>query len=175
MQHFDRRVGIAAIAFSAAALFGCSAPPSPSPAATVPGSFDTITAAVVAPYRPPPKRAELPPPAPSPQALWQFGHWSWTGAQYLWTPGHYVERPAPTANWISDYWRQEQDGWLWVEGRWSSDSEPDSATRTISSPPGNSEVDQRQQGGGSGQASLDDLGPREPGNFVGVVPGDAFT
>jgi hypothetical protein len=75
---------------------------------------------VLAPYQPPPQRAEIPPPAPSPQALWVAGHWhwSWSGVRYVWTPGRYIERPQPNANWLPGYWEQHAGGWIWVEGRW---------------------------------------------------------
>jgi YXWGXW repeat-containing protein len=77
-------------------------------------------ATVAAPYPPPPARAEIPPPDLLPGSLWQFGHWTWDGARYLWTPGRYIERPSPDANWLPGYWRQQADGWVWVDGRWSS-------------------------------------------------------
>ena len=76
-------------------------------------------AKLLARSRPPPSRAEIPPPAPSPQALWEHGHWRWNGAQYVWLLGHYIERPEPYANWTPGYWQQQADGWAWVEGRWS--------------------------------------------------------
>ncbi len=111
MQRFYRMGGIGVIALGCAVLAGCQAAPSSPPAPA---------AATIVPYRPPPKLAEIPPPAPSPRALWQSGHWCWTGAKYEWTRGRYAERPAPTANWIPDYWREEPDGWTWVAGQWTS-------------------------------------------------------
>lgn len=107
MQHFDRVVGFAL----GALLAGCSAL----------GSDPTAHAtAAVAPYPPPAKRAEIPPSPPSDDLLWLVGHWSWDGAKYAWSPGHYIQRPTPTANWRPGYWDQELSGWLWTEGHWDS-------------------------------------------------------
>jgi WXXGXW repeat (2 copies) len=111
MQHFDRMVGFALAAVCAAMLSGCSAARSDPPAGPM---------AAVAPYPPPPNRAEIPPPAPSADLLWLVGHWIWDGVKYAWTPGHYGQRPAPTANWLPGYWDQESGGWLWTEGHWES-------------------------------------------------------
>jgi hypothetical protein len=87
--------------------------------AMAPSSSGTMTS-VLAPYAPPTARAEYPPPAPSPLAMWQPGYWSWNGSQYVWTPGQYVERPTPTANWMPGYWQQGSGGWTWVGGHWTS-------------------------------------------------------
>jgi hypothetical protein len=111
MRHFDQRVGFAVAIICTALLAGCSVAPSDSPGRS---------AAAVAPYPPPPKRAEIPPAAPSADALWLVGHWNWSGAQYVWARGHYVLRPTPTANWLPGYWDQEAGGWLWTEGHWES-------------------------------------------------------
>ncbi len=129
MQHFDRMIGFAAVAFCAVAVSGCSAPSrmvaqaGPTQmAATASQSADPAKSAetLAAPYAPPPELAEIPPPAPSPNSLWRVGHWVWSGVNYLWTRGHYIERPTPTANWSRGYWQQGPDGWVWVEGHWTS-------------------------------------------------------
>ena len=62
--------------------------------------------------------AEIPPPAPSPSYVWEPGHWSWNGVQYLWQPRRYVERPAVSATYTPGHWEQQANGWVWVEGRW---------------------------------------------------------
>ena len=43
---------------------------------------------------PPPRRAEVRPPAPSPDAVWVAGHWEWMGrkAGYQWVPGRWEAR-----------------------------------------------------------------------------------
>src|SRR5437868_528939 len=63
-------------------------------------------------------QAQIPAPAPSPSYVWEPGHWSWNGMQYLWQPGRYVERPAVSATYTPGHWEQQANGWVWVEGRW---------------------------------------------------------
>ncbi len=87
-------------------------------ATEAPSNAGTMTV-IVAPMAPPAPLSETPPPAPSPLAIWQPGHWSWIGGQFTWTPGHYVERPNPTANWAPGYWQQGPTGWSWIEGHWT--------------------------------------------------------
>jgi hypothetical protein len=111
MQHFDRAIGFTLATLCAAVLFGCSA--------SAPGLTKDPTA-IVAPLGPPPMRAEIPPPAPSPDSLWLVGHWNWDGEKYAWAPGRYIQRPAPTANWMPGYWEQESQGWVWTDGHWTS-------------------------------------------------------
>jgi hypothetical protein len=110
MRYFDQAVGMAAIVLTTF-LLGCSGAGSGTP---------TNPTAAVAPYPPPPKRAEIPPVAPSPDLLWLGGNWGWDGAKYRWIAGHYVQRPTPTANWLPGYWDQQSGGWLWTEGHWES-------------------------------------------------------
>jgi WXXGXW repeat (2 copies) len=134
MQHFDLRVGATAAALGFIAFSACSTPPvTPGEAsaadpvgstaeivsaAPARPSAEIIAEAIAAPRPPPPTRAEIPPPAPSPRALWQFGQWSWNGRQFVWSPGQYVERPSPTASWIPGYWEQRPEGWVRVDGQW---------------------------------------------------------
>jgi hypothetical protein len=113
----DHRIGAAAVALGIVMLSACSRY-TVAPEAAASGVPETPL--VLASFPPPAKRAEIPPPAPSPHALWDGGHWSWNGARYVWTPGRYIERPKPDANWLPGYWQQEADGWTWVEGRWRS-------------------------------------------------------
>ncbi len=111
MQRFDRSVGICAAVLSTVLAVACTSV-DPAPA-------DRL-AVSVAPYPPPPKRAEIPPAPPSPDALWQAGHWTWNGASFAWTPGSYIRRPTPTANWLPGYWVQDSSGWIWTDGHWQS-------------------------------------------------------
>lgn len=121
MQRVGRVIRIAAVALGVVvAMVACSTPPGTSVEAATAVSGGPETAMTVASYPPPPKRAEIPPPASSLQALWRSGYWSWNGAKYVWMRGHYVQRPSPTANWIPGYWEQRPEGWTWVEGRWTS-------------------------------------------------------
>jgi hypothetical protein len=109
-----RSIRVATIAVNGvcmALLLACSTAP--------PGTGGNVTS-VVAPYPPPPKHAEIPPPAPTADSLWQCGHWTWNGMKYLWSPGTYLQRPTPTANWMPGYWEQDAGGWIWTEGHWQS-------------------------------------------------------
>jgi len=116
MQRFDPVIGVVAVVLSAVTVPACSTPP----AIPVEVATTRPVTPVAAPLPPPPGRAEIPPSAPSPRALWTFGHWNWNGARYVWAPGHYVERPTPTANWRPGYWEQHPEGWMWVDGQWTS-------------------------------------------------------
>ena len=72
---------------------------STAPAVEVPSNAGTTF--VGAPVAPPARLTETPPSAPSP-LIWQPEHWSWTGTEYAWTPGHYVMGPSPTATRLPD-------------------------------------------------------------------------
>jgi WXXGXW repeat (2 copies) len=145
MQLTDRRGGLAAIVLTAAALYGCYTPPPAQPVAEIAAAQATpsytppypspqygstwppattapsnagVTESIIAPYAPPPPRVETPPPSPDLARAWQPGHWSWTGQQYVWTPGRYVVPPSAISQWVPGYWQQGPNGWYWVEGRW---------------------------------------------------------
>jgi WXXGXW repeat (2 copies) len=111
MRYFDRAVGFAAAALFAIALAGCAAPGE---------NAGKGSAAIAAPYPPPATLAQIPPPVPAPNSLWMVGHWNWTDARFVWTPGRYIQRPEPTANWMPGHWEQESGGWVWTDGHWSS-------------------------------------------------------
>jgi WXXGXW repeat (2 copies) len=112
MPHSTRSAAVAVNVIFAVLLFACSSAP--------PGAAEHV-AALAAPYPPPPKRAEIPPAVPAADALWQCGHWNWTGAKYVWIHGSYLLRPTPTANWLPGYWEQDASGgWIWTEGHWRS-------------------------------------------------------
>jgi len=101
-------------ALTALALLGAIAAGSPARAqpATV----------IIAPSAPPPVRVETipPPPTAETQAMyWQPGHWMWSGANWEWAPGQYVQRPAPQAVWEPGHWvLQPTGGYVWVDGHW---------------------------------------------------------
>lgn len=120
MQHVDPRIGVAAALLGIMALSACSTPPAAPVRLSAADPARPPAETIAAPQPPPPTRAEIPPPAPSPQALWRFGHWSWNGKQFLWNPGHYVERPSPEASWIPGYWEQRPEGWIRVDDQWAS-------------------------------------------------------
>ena len=72
---------------------------STAPAVEVPSNAGTTF--VVAPFASPARITETPLSAPAP-LIWQPEHWSWTGTEYAWTPGHYVMGPSPTATRVPD-------------------------------------------------------------------------
>ena len=77
---------------------------------------------VIAPAAPPPPRVEAVPTPPTAQTqvmYWQPGRWMWSGANWDWAPGSYVQRPAPQAVWQPGYWAQQPSGgYTWVDGHW---------------------------------------------------------
>ena len=77
---------------------------------------------VIAPAAPPPPRVEAVPTPPTAQTqvmYWQPGRWIWSGANWDWAPGSYVQRPAPQAVWQPGYWAQQPSGgYIWVDGHW---------------------------------------------------------
>ena len=84
MQRVDPVIGVAAAALIVVATAACSTAPRTAleAAASVTGVPETAT--IAASYPPPAERAEIPPPASSPQALWRSGYWTWNGVKYVW-------------------------------------------------------------------------------------------
>jgi hypothetical protein len=79
---------------------------------------------IIAPDAPPPPQVDTIPPPPNADAeamTWHAGHWMWTGSNWDWEPGHYVQRPAPMAVWEPGHWSQESSGgYVWIDGHWRS-------------------------------------------------------
>jgi hypothetical protein len=117
MKHGFILAGLAAVV-SATALAGAPIALHNEVAQAQIPAYPPATPALVAPAPPPSTQAEIPPPAPSPSYVWEPGHWSWNGVQYLWQPRRYVERPAVSATYTPGHWEQQANGWVWVEGRW---------------------------------------------------------
>ncbi|WP_308444871.1 CDI system lipoprotein BcpO [Paraburkholderia adhaesiva] len=46
-----------------------------------------------APPRPPPKPEMQPVLAPNSNAFWVMGYWKWSGAEWVWIPGHLAPKP----------------------------------------------------------------------------------
>ncbi len=43
----------------------------------------------------------------------------WSGANWEWASGHYVQRPQPEAVWEAGHWaEQPSGGYVWVDGHW---------------------------------------------------------
>lgn len=70
---------------------------------------------------PPPPQVEVIPPSPG-GAVWQAGHWRWTGvagSEWQWVPGQYVVPPVTASRWIPGQWVQQPGGgWSWIDGHW---------------------------------------------------------
>jgi hypothetical protein len=94
---------------AAGTLAGCVYNPPPP---VVQGSV------VVTRPAPPPPRVEIRPAAPDRFAVWDPGRWTWNGREYVWVPGHYLERPSLAMQWQPGYWSQTGGGWVWIDGHW---------------------------------------------------------
>jgi hypothetical protein len=56
--------------------------------------------------------------SPGPGYIWTNGYHRWDGAQYVWTPGAWVQPPHPHAHWVAHKWVRRNGGWVLVEGHW---------------------------------------------------------
>ncbi len=109
------RIAIGAtLAVAMAMLAACHAPP----ARVVTTTTTVETAPAVATLRPPVVREEAVPAPPSEHVVWHPGHWSWDGTGYVWTAGHWVDRPYANAVWEPGHWVDRGNGWVWEEGHW---------------------------------------------------------
>ena len=130
--------GVAAAAL--VSLAACSVPQAPPPqenaTLTVPGyvpaqaPVSTLTPppppalqVMTSPPAPPPVQVEAVPPSPGGGAVWQPGHWQWTGiagSDWQWVSGQYVVPPAAVSQWVPGHWEQQVGrGWVWVGGHWT--------------------------------------------------------
>jgi hypothetical protein len=126
----------ASVAAALLALAACQSPePSVKTAQTAPTTTITIASApapvvtapatvVLAPNPPPQAQVEFVPPAPpnAPYAVWQPGHWRWSGAngvQWQWVAGNYVMAPPGYHAWVPGRWQPQPSGWMWFEGHWA--------------------------------------------------------
>jgi len=130
--------GLSTLAMAGVLLAACGSPPPPESVASGPSQYvaltpppaptTTTTTTIttynsdrIAPTARPPPRAEMVPPSPGPQMVWEPGYWSFNGATWDWVPGHYAARPQPTAQWIPGHWAQQPSGtWIWIAGRWTT-------------------------------------------------------
>jgi hypothetical protein len=67
---------------------------------------------------PPPPVAERPGPPPERGLVWIPGYHQWSGAHYVWMPGHYMHPPHPGAHWIAHHWVHRHGEWVLIEGHW---------------------------------------------------------
>ena len=66
---------------------------------------------------PPPLRAEIPPPQPTPKHVWTPGYWKWAGINYEWVDGSWVKGKKGMA-WVPGTWNQVGARWVWKRGEW---------------------------------------------------------
>jgi hypothetical protein len=106
---------LAALLLASSLIAGCYVEPPPPArvAVAAPASPEVLVT-----VRPPAPRYEVVPVAPGGQVVWDPGHWRWSGAGYVWLPGHYVRRPTQYAEWIPGRWVDRPGGWVWAEGHW---------------------------------------------------------
>ena len=84
----------------------------PNPGDRVIGREVTVT------KTPPAVQVETPTTSPGQRYVWTRGYWRWTGADYEWVPGSWVERPRAAAVWVDGQWQSHRGGWVWVAGHW---------------------------------------------------------
>ncbi len=113
MNGIRKTSAVFALALSAS-LGGCV----PDPYSQENGHTTNTQPVNYAPVAPPAPLVEVVPPVPGPTVYWQAGHWTWTGTQWAWIPGHYEQRPTQAGVWLPGHWEQSSNGYVWVEGRW---------------------------------------------------------
>lgn len=73
---------------------------------------------VIVTKTPPAVQVETQTVSPGPRYVWTRGYWRWTGADYVWVPGSWVERPRVAAVWVEDQWQRRPGGWVRIAGHW---------------------------------------------------------
>ena len=111
-------------AFSAATLLGgCVVqergyrPPPPPPPAP-PRYAPVVDVEVQASQPPPPLPDYDQPPCPEDGYLWTPGYWHWTGSDYYWIPGTWVQPPRVGVLWTPGYWGFVGGYYGWHTGYW---------------------------------------------------------
>jgi WXXGXW repeat (2 copies) len=84
---------------------------------TAPG-MRPVTREILVTRAPPVVRVETRTVSPGSRYVWTRGYWRWTGVNYEWVPGSWIERPRPAAVWIEGGWMRRPGGWVWVAGHW---------------------------------------------------------
>jgi len=94
------------------------------PGTQYPGwTLPPVDTTISAPKAPPALQAEtegLLPQGPAGYFVWDPGHWHWTGQDFVWIDGHYVERPYRGSTWVPGSWAQDQEKtvWIYTPGHW---------------------------------------------------------
>ncbi|MGH6881269.1 hypothetical protein [Hypericibacter sp.] len=86
-------------------------------------SLPPVDTTITSPQAPPAPQAETEaalPQGPAGYFVWDPGHWHWTGADFVWIGGHYVERPYRGSTWVPGEWAQDKDKtvWIYTPGHW---------------------------------------------------------
>ena len=98
-------------------------PPPPPPrvyAPPPPPAYDAPAAEVeVQASQPPPPLPDYDqPPCPEDGYLWTPGYWHWTGSDYYWIPGTWVQPPRVGVLWTPGYWGFVGGFYGWHAGYW---------------------------------------------------------
>ncbi len=118
------KLAVAAAAVAAISMTGCTTrtyerevitQPAPQPA--VVSQAPATAPVVVATAPPPPMRQEAIPPAPSTDAVWIPGYWTWANGQYNWVPGRY-EVGRVGYQWVPSRWENVNGQWTMTGGAW---------------------------------------------------------
>src|SRR6266404_4703530 len=67
---------------------------------------------------PPPPAAYDEPPCPEDGYLWTPGYWHWSGSDYYWVPGTWVQPPRVGVLWTPGYWAFMGGVYGWHAGYW---------------------------------------------------------
>ena len=73
---------------------------------------------VIVTRTPPAVQVETQTVSPGPRYVWTRGYWRWSGTDYVWVSGGWVERPRLGAVWVEGQWMRRPGGWVWVAGHW---------------------------------------------------------
>jgi hypothetical protein len=80
-----------------------------------PGYSRVVTEAPPAPPAPPAETITAP---PAPNALWIPGYWTFDGARYTWTAGHWEVPPPNARTYVAGHWENQGNVPVYVQGTW---------------------------------------------------------
>ncbi len=80
-------------------------------------SSPTVGAEVIM-VAPPAPRVETRTRQPGADFEWIDGHYEAVAGTWVWTPGHWLQRPHREAVWAKGHYDQRGGGYVWVEGEW---------------------------------------------------------
>jgi hypothetical protein len=115
------RISIYILALAPFALIGCAGEPTTVTTTTTTREVTTtgpVAREVLVTRTPPEVRVEAETVSPGPGYVWTRGYWRWSGVDYVWVPGVWVECPRPAAVWVAGHWVRRPGGWVWIAGHW---------------------------------------------------------